>query len=140
MWLTDCKIRTPFSKYFSYFYFYISSKFKNTVNFYNLIGSCYSTIIVCCVLCFWTSTRLKSFLGAFPCFSPFFCQKRKKRRKSAKKHAFSPGVDQLLGVNQRLRVTTKRWKIPFFMHVFLFIFCAFSSFSVCDRKRQKSMF
>ena len=137
MWITDCKIRTPFSKYFSNFYFCISSKFKNTVNFYNLIGSSYITIIVCCV--FGPAPGWNHFRH-FSMFFPFFLSKMEKKKKKCKKHAFSPGVDQLLGVNRHLRVTTKRWKIPFFMHVFLFIFWAFSSFFVCDRKRQKNMF
>ena len=67
-------------------------------------------------------------------------EKERMRQKRQEELEFSPGVNQLLCVNQRLRVQPKRWWTPV-MHVFLCYFLAFLSFSAnSDGKRQKTCF
>ena len=54
-----------------------------------------------------------------------------------KKITFSPEVKQRLGVNQHLRVKTRRWYTPFIVYFSLF-FCFFF-FSICDEKKLEKV-
>ena len=87
------------------------------------------------VICFCVKT---SFFIFFPSLTGKKKEKRKESIKNKEKHAkrkitFFPGVNQLLGVKQRLRVTPKRWYTPFY-DMFFCYFLHFPPFSVYDGK------